>query len=224
MDYDSVRGQFVLWKGDSEVWALTPPSQVSTVGWTLTPLMPDTANELPDTSTLTSGVMGKWKYAADQDIFLGVNDARNGDVWIYKPDDWQPSNSLPQLSVASASGLTIQPGDALFLADLIGWSDADGDTLRFSFTDLNASATSGHFVLGGQAQSAGQDIVVSAKQLVLGDLLWVVGAADQSDDISIKVSDPFGSSPVSVIRVPTDANIAFLGVVGVEGVPEAQLL
>ena len=223
MDYDPIRDVFVLWKGDSEVWALTPPSQVSTVGWTLAPLMPDAANDLPNVATGTTGVLGKWKYAADQDIFLGVNDARNGDVWIYKPDDWQPSNSLPQLSVASAPGLATQPGDVVALADLIDWSDADGDTLRFNFRDLSADATSGHLVLGGQAQNAGQDIVVSAEQLALGDLLWVAGAVE-FDDVAISVSDPFGSSPVSIIRIPTGSNIASSGVLGLEAVPDTDSL
>src|SRR5262249_16952070 len=74
MDYDPARGVFTLWKGDGDVWALTPPDHVSAIGWSLSPLMPDAANEMPDTlnaDTVTSGVIGKWKYAAAQDVFLG---------------------------------------------------------------------------------------------------------------------------------------------------------
>jgi hypothetical protein len=202
MDYDPVRGVFILWKGDAEVWTLTPPDQVSTAGWRLTPLTPDAVTEAPDTSTV--GVFGKWKYAAEQDIFIGVNDGRNGDVWVYKPHDWNPSNSLPELTFANTSILARHSSSQTRLTDLIDWSDADGDALSFCFTDLNPNATSGYFLLGGNVQNAGQEIAVSAKQLVLGDLLWVNGDSDQSDDITIQVSDPFGSAPVCTIRLPGD--------------------
>jgi VCBS repeat-containing protein len=201
MDYDPVRGVFILWKGDAEVWTLTPPDQVSTVGWRLMPLTPGAVSEAPDTSTV--GVFGKWKYAAEQDMFIGVNDGRNGDVWVYKPHDWNPSNSLPELTLKT-SILARHSSSQTRLTDLIDWSDADGDALSFRFTDLNPNATSGYFLLGGKVQNAEQEIAVSAKQLVLGDLLWVNGDGDQSDDITIEVSDPFGSAPVRTIRLPGD--------------------
>src|SRR3546814_5897886 len=62
-------------------------------------------NEAPD--TLTVGVFGKWKYVAAQDIFIGVNDNSNGDVWVYKHDDWQPVNSLHALNVATLDATTL---------------------------------------------------------------------------------------------------------------------
>lgn len=201
MDYDPKRGVFVLWKGDGEVWTLTPPDQVSTAGWTLTPLHPGFANEAPDTNTV--GVFGKWKYVAEQDIFIGVNDSRDGDVWVYKPHDWQPSNALPEVTVADAADAPRHAGDQVHLTDLIDWSDANGDTLSFSLVDLTGGAGSGHFQLNGVIQSAGQEIVVTSKQLELGDLLWVVG--DTDDDITVKVSDPFGTAPVATIHLPGDS-------------------
>src|SRR3546814_11550366 len=99
MDYDPVRDVFVLWGGDPMVWVLTPPDDVSATGWTLTPLDTGAVNEAPD--TLTVGVFGKWKYVAAQDIFIGVNDNSNGDVWVYKHADSQTVNSLPALNVAT---------------------------------------------------------------------------------------------------------------------------
>jgi hypothetical protein len=58
-------------------------------------------------------------------------------------------------------------------------------------------------MLNGTVQNAGQEITVSAKQLELGDLLWVVGDVD--DDITVKISDPFGSAPVASIHLPGDS-------------------
>lgn len=123
---------------------------------------------------------------------------------MYKPHDWNPSNSLPELTLANAGILTGQSSNQMRLTDLIDWSDPDGDVLSFRFTDLNPNATSGYFLLSGNVQKAGQEITVSAKQLVIGDLLWVNGDANQSDDITIQVSDPFGSAPVRTIRLPGD--------------------
>src|SRR3546814_4018 len=137
--------------------------------------------------TVTVGGFGKWKYVAAQDIFIGVNDNSNGDVWVYKPDDWQPVNSLPALNVATLDATTLDAtaldmtaetqslqatDDNPLLADLIDWSDEDGDLLTFGFTDLNSDAGSGSLVLNGVIQTAGQEIVVSEEQLLNGELLW----------------------------------------------------
>ena len=36
------------------------------------------------------GVLGKWKYAADYDVFFGVINPTAGNVWVYKPVNWSP--------------------------------------------------------------------------------------------------------------------------------------
>ena len=36
------------------------------------------------------GVLGKWKYAADYDVFFGVISPTAGNVWVYKPVGWAP--------------------------------------------------------------------------------------------------------------------------------------
>ncbi len=97
MDFDPVRNRFLLWGGDSDVWALTPPEDLtnSNEDWTLE-LLTDVSegeNGLPslaDIGTFT-GVLGKWKYSEELDVFLGVVDPVKGDVWAYKPDNWQAS-------------------------------------------------------------------------------------------------------------------------------------
>src|SRR3546814_14298198 len=128
----------------------TPPDDVSATGWTLTPLDTGAVNEAPD--TLTVGVFGKWKYVAAQDIFIGVNDNSNGDVWVYKPDDWQPVNRLPALNVATLDAATLyataldmtaetqslQATDVNHLLDdLLRWSDTAGVIITSRFTHPN---------------------------------------------------------------------------------------
>src|SRR3546814_18923582 len=104
------------------------------------------------------------------------------------PDDWQPVNSLPALNVATLDATTLDAtaldmtaetqslqatDDNPLLADLIDWSDEDGDLLTFGFTDLTSAAGRGALVLTGVIQTAGQEIVVSAEQLLNGELLWM---------------------------------------------------
>jgi hypothetical protein len=95
IDYDPLRDQFVLWGGTAEVWALhKPPSGLAASGWTLTrealggapgpgPLL------LTGTAGTAGGVLGKWHYAPDLDVFIGLRDAVAGEVWVYKPHGWQ---------------------------------------------------------------------------------------------------------------------------------------
>ena len=43
--------------------------------------------------------MGKWRYAPYYDVFIGLQDINDGDIWIYKPVGWvqpnPPGNALP---------------------------------------------------------------------------------------------------------------------------------
>jgi len=98
MEFDSVRNRFLLWGGDSDVWALTPPEDLANFNedWTLELLSgiaegEDGLPSLADIGTFT-GVLGKWKYSEELDVFLGVVDPVKGDVWAYKPDNWLASN------------------------------------------------------------------------------------------------------------------------------------
>ena len=94
MDYDPIRDQFLLWGGTTDVWALhKPASGVSASGWTLAresllgqvgpgPLL------LTGPAGTVGGVLGKWHYAPDLDVFMGLRDAVAGEVWVYKPQGW----------------------------------------------------------------------------------------------------------------------------------------
>jgi hypothetical protein len=89
MEYDPVRERFVLWEGAASVWYLTPPDVPSPGGWTLEKAPPP-ALAAPTVPGTFIGVLGKWDYVADHDIFVGVTNHLTGDVWAYKPEGWSP--------------------------------------------------------------------------------------------------------------------------------------
>ena len=210
MDFDSKRGQFVLWNGDREVWILKPPEVLSPNGWTLTRAPLPTLTEVPvlADSGNTTGVFGKWKYIAEQDIFLGVMDQTRGTIWAYKPEDWQPQNSLPSLTIGDLSGLRAAQGTVVDAKSFVTWSDPDGDHVHFTFTDQTASASSGHFRLNGVDQAANVAISVSDAQLRSGALLWITGQAGSQDQIRVTAGDPFGEA--AALNFTTPAAMAAL--------------
>jgi len=100
MDYDSRRRRFVLWDGGPDVWSIQPPTGSGGAGtWLVEKLPVAAADELPvkadgalatgNINTL-NGILGKWKYAAEFDAYLGVLNPERGDIWVYKPVGWQP--------------------------------------------------------------------------------------------------------------------------------------
>jgi hypothetical protein len=99
MDFDSRRGAFVLWDGGPDLWYLTPPA-AATEAWTVQKAIRNSSGPLPsqqDGALITSGkttpqrgVLGKWKYAADYDVFFGMINPTAGNVWVYKPSGWSP--------------------------------------------------------------------------------------------------------------------------------------
>jgi hypothetical protein len=94
MDFDPKRGAFMLWDGHGDVWAMESPDSLAREGWTVRrldgPATPSADTPDVDASDdIFTGVLGKWKYIPDLDIFLGVYDTE--DVWAYKPLDWDPT-------------------------------------------------------------------------------------------------------------------------------------
>ena len=89
MEYDPVRKEFVLWEGDSDIWLLRPPTQASAAGWTIEKA---TAGDMPTPSVPSAftGVVGKWDYIERYDVFMGLTDSVDGDIWVYKPEQWTP--------------------------------------------------------------------------------------------------------------------------------------
>jgi hypothetical protein len=89
MDYDPQRGRFVLWDGASGVWELRLPNTtpVSVTGWEVRQIL-DLGGPAGELLPRSGGAIGKWKYAAGLDVFLALREAPDGDVWIFKPEQW----------------------------------------------------------------------------------------------------------------------------------------
>lgn len=94
LDFDRQRGHFLLWCGGALLWSLHGP-EVSTAAtdaavrtpWRIQRL-PLPAEPHPDPQ-VGNGVLGKWSYAAELDVFVALQNGRAGNVWFYKPDSWQ---------------------------------------------------------------------------------------------------------------------------------------
>lgn len=93
IDYDPVRQRFVLWNG-YDVWELTPPlSDYLTGDWELRKLLSSGQPGGP-AGGITNGVLGKWEYVPDLDVFIGLSDEVDGSIWAYKPENWAPQFAL----------------------------------------------------------------------------------------------------------------------------------
>jgi len=91
MDFDPVRSAFVLWDGGSAVWYLKPPDSgpaFTPTGWKVSPA-PVSGPDAPAVRS-TTGILGKWKYIPSHDVMIGLGNGHEGQVWVYKPLDWQP--------------------------------------------------------------------------------------------------------------------------------------
>lgn len=89
MDYDPVRDRFLIWNGESDVWELKVPDVKPTPssGWAVRRLQ-GTGGPTGALLPASGGANGKWKYARGLDVFIGLREAPNGDVWLYKPHGW----------------------------------------------------------------------------------------------------------------------------------------
>ncbi|SOD98089.1 Ig-like domain-containing protein [Caenispirillum bisanense] len=98
MEYDAERGRILLWRGTDDVWELDAPDTIGAAGWTIRRIDgvagPDGVPDLPGYDQTTTGILGKWKYLPDIDVFLGVYDHTEGGIWAYKPTDWNPDVAL----------------------------------------------------------------------------------------------------------------------------------
>ncbi|NNM00247.1 MAG: hypothetical protein HKO62_05820 [Gammaproteobacteria bacterium] len=97
LDYDPEREHFILWAGFEGVWALIPPDPLAAAGWTTERLETEALPEFgtPDRndsgdSTFT-GILGKWKYIPEADLYMGFYHVKDGDIWVYKPENWNPT-------------------------------------------------------------------------------------------------------------------------------------
>jgi hypothetical protein len=93
IEFDPGQNAYTMWDGSGYVWVLRAPTDLDpdgdgfnerATGWTLERL--NVAGTGPNSDLAGSvGIYGKWTYAEEQGVFIGVVDPDTGDVFIYKP-------------------------------------------------------------------------------------------------------------------------------------------
>jgi hypothetical protein len=135
LEYDPVRKDHKLWCSDGRVWSLKAPPVLSDAGWTITK-QPAPGLPVPN-GVAGTGVLGKWKYVAALDVFIGLQDSVQGNVWLYKPVGWQAPggvtpNQLPSVSLTSpVPGASFELGSPIAMAATA--TDPDGGIARVEF-------------------------------------------------------------------------------------------
>ncbi|MFK8014491.1 MAG: thrombospondin type 3 repeat-containing protein [Gammaproteobacteria bacterium] len=87
IDFDPIRRHFAMWKGGPDVHTLTAPEPLNANGWVLR--RAPSATLAAPAGPVDNGVLGKWKYASNLDVFVGLRDSVAGSVWYYKPVGWR---------------------------------------------------------------------------------------------------------------------------------------
>jgi len=136
-EFDPVRRHYSLWCGGADIWTLTPPATVSSMGWVL--LKQTIPGGSTPTTAVGTGILGKWKYIPNIDAFMGLQDSNAGNIWIYKPFGWQPPNGGP-VNVPPSVALTAPTGGQTFVQNSpIGIqataNDSDGSVTKVEFFD-----------------------------------------------------------------------------------------
>lgn len=134
-EFDPIRNHFRLWCGDGRVWTLTAPPIASAAGWTIVKA-PAPVGLVP-TESLGTGILGKWKYIPNLDVFMGLADSVLGNIWLYKPVGWvNPTagsgNVPPSVSIsAPAGGASFTVGAAIAISAAAADSDGRVDKVEF---------------------------------------------------------------------------------------------
>ena len=133
MDYDPSRDQYALWGGGGTVWMMKAPSSISRDGWTI--LRQPTPILSTPTTDVGTGVLGKWKYITELDAFMALQDANQGNVWLYKPVGWQNPGNInmrPTVAItAPVNSATFNVGDAIAITATA--NDSDGSISKVEF-------------------------------------------------------------------------------------------
>ncbi|KFB67600.1 Ig-like domain-containing protein [Candidatus Accumulibacter vicinus] len=128
LDFDPVQRKYMLWCGDGRVWSISPPETISASGWSVS-LQPTPTGSVPNGDTGT-GILGKWKYASDLGVFIGLQDRTLGNVWVYKPVSGTNQSPVVNLT-APPNGATIAAGGSVTL--IANASDIDGTVSKVEF-------------------------------------------------------------------------------------------
>ena len=129
IDYDPSRNRFLLWGGGGDVYALYPPPTVSPDGWEIEKL-DSVVVPAPDSdlgAEWFTGVLGKWKYIAQIDAFVALQNQFSGNIWIYKPESWtEPGSDDPHVKIVEpmSKGFII-PGDDIVVTAATSSSASD---------------------------------------------------------------------------------------------------
>lgn len=92
MDFDSITNRFYLWAGGNYVYSLSEPDGIN--GWRLAidnpgiSAGPGAGGLANDPGESSGGILGKWHYASDFGVFVGLKNPDDGEIWIYKPEGW----------------------------------------------------------------------------------------------------------------------------------------
>jgi len=96
--YDEKRNCFIIWLWGGMLYTLTPPSNLSnlgTSGWICTRISDNSASPRPlytgefvPSGAQETGIHGKWQRSATLDVYIGLQNSYDGNVWMYKPSDW----------------------------------------------------------------------------------------------------------------------------------------
>ncbi len=116
IDYDPINDQFLIWDGHMQVWALKIPADPSQT-WQLTQDSTLDPNGAPNAIyTDGNGILGKWHFLPELNAFIGLENASEGNVWLYKPSDWVSPFAavgdvpLPAASLSLMLGLLLLSG------------------------------------------------------------------------------------------------------------------
>lgn len=195
LDFDPNRKNFLLWCGTAEVWRITPPNPLSTLGWAAEMVPVISSDQFPPFN-VGSGILGKWDYIPGFDVFIGLENQTTGNIWVYKPIGWVAPgsggnngggevNQLPTISLTSPfNNQTIGIGTPVTLSATA--SDSDGSIIEIKFFANNVlvdSLTTEPYSTEWVPPQAGEYII----------------KAEVSDNLGAKVT----SAPVTINIVPS---------------------
>ena len=99
LEYDPIRDRFLLWGAGGEVFQLNVGNKDGT-DWVVSQLTTEPNSSVPTPfAQIVNGqndaVLGKWHYASDLDVFVGLQGGYDGNIWFFKPSDWVDTSIVP---------------------------------------------------------------------------------------------------------------------------------
>jgi streptogramin lyase len=197
-----------MWFSESDTEQSSNPNKIGTIntdGSGFTEFSPPTAGSKPQGITVgsdgtlwfteeatnkigqltTDGHFTEFGVPTTGSAPFGIVTGSDGNIWVteFSGNKIGEANPPPVVTVPNSS-VQATSGQVFQVSSLFSASDADHDTLTYTFYD--ATSGNGHFVLNGQAEPNGQSFSVSAANLP--NVTFVAGQSG-SDTLSIAVSD-----------------------------------